>query len=72
MRVPGETSLRTKAASPRFDFARARKEKPLGPAHYLMLARRQHADRAKFSLLGKRGSALRLAVGVAESLAWSG
>jgi len=42
-------AVRPEGPSPRFDFAGARKEKLLGPAHYLILVRRQHAGRAKLS-----------------------
>jgi len=45
----GKPAVRPEGPSPSFDFAWARKEKLLGPAHYLILARRRHAGRAKLS-----------------------
>jgi hypothetical protein len=42
-------TARTEGASHRFDFAQARRERLLGPAHYLILLRRQHAGRADLS-----------------------
>jgi hypothetical protein len=48
--APGvEPAVRTEEAGLNFDFARTRRLKLPGPAHYLMLVRRQYADRAKLS-----------------------
>lgn len=47
-------AVRAEGVVPRFAFARARKETPLGPAHYLILLRRQHAGRANLSWESRR------------------
>ena len=44
-----EPAIRTEGALVSFDFGRARREKLPGPAHYLILVRQQHANRARLS-----------------------
>lgn len=42
-------AVRAEGASSAFDFARVRQERPVCPARYVILLRRRHADRARFT-----------------------